>query len=154
MPSTRRAPISTCPRTAASRSRSPAGSPSTSARSVDGERAADESQRTSMKYTLQASSQARALAERLSLRQAMNQVCCPLLNFEPSESLGGAHIPRGTREKIAGQTQALRAACASAEPHIPPLCTADLECGPGRAVLGTSEFPDLMGLGANDSEQL
>jgi beta-N-acetylhexosaminidase len=107
-----------------------------------------------MKYTLQPSSQARALAERLSLRQAMNQVCCPQLNFEPSESVGGAHIPRGTREKIASQTRALRAACAGAEPHIPPLCTADLECGPGRAVLGTSEFPDLMGLGANDSEQL
>jgi beta-N-acetylhexosaminidase len=114
-----------------------------------------------MKYTLQPSPQARALAERLSLRQAAHQVCCPLLNFEPSEpvllgaALGGAHISRGTREKkIAGQTQALRAACDVPPLYIPPLCTADLECGPGRAVLGASEFPDFMGLGANDSEEL
>jgi beta-N-acetylhexosaminidase len=113
-----------------------------------------------MKYTLDPSPQARALAERLSLRQAANQVCCPLLNFEASEPafrgalLGGAHISRGTREKIASQTQALRAACESPPLSIPPFCTADLECGPGRAVLGTSEFPDFMGLGANDSEEL
>jgi beta-N-acetylhexosaminidase len=38
--------------------------------------------------------------------------------------------------------------------HVPPLCTADLECGPGRAVLGLTVFPDLMALGANDSEDL
>jgi beta-N-acetylhexosaminidase len=113
-----------------------------------------------MKYTLHPSPQARALAERLSLRQAAHQVCCPLLNFEPSEplllgaSLGGAHISRGSGEKIAGQTQALRAACEVPPFFIPPLCTADLECGAGRAVLGTSEFPDFMGLGANDSEEL
>lgn len=112
-----------------------------------------------MKYTLSPSPQARTLAERLSLRQAANQVCCPLLNFEPSEPLGGAHLSRGTREKLAAQTQALRDACAlsplAGEPlQLLPFCTADLECGPGRVVLGTSEFPDFMGLGANDSEEL
>src|SRR6185295_2442631 len=107
-----------------------------------------------MKYTLQPSPRARALAERLSLRDAMHQVCCPLLNFEPSEMLGGAHISRGTRDKVASQTQALRAACQAHPLQIPPLCTADLECGAGRAVLGATEFPDLMGLGANDSEEL
>ena len=107
-----------------------------------------------MKYTLQPSPQARALAERLSLRQAAHQVCCPLFNFEPGEPFGGAHIGRGTPDKIAGQTQALRVACDLPPLHIPPLCTADLECGPGRVVLGGSEFPDFMGLGANDSEEL
>ena len=107
-----------------------------------------------MKYTLQPSSRSRTLAERLSLREAMHQVCCPLLDFEPTEMLGGAHIPRGTREKVASQSAALRAACQSNRLQIPPLCTADLECGPGRAVLGLTEFPDLMGLGANDSEEL
>ncbi|MEY2933709.1 MAG: hypothetical protein RL033_4458 [Pseudomonadota bacterium] len=102
-----------------------------------------------MKYTLQLTSQARTLAERLSLREAWLQVCCPLLNFEPRETLGGAHIPRGPREKIEAQVAALRQASS-----IPPLCTADLECGPGRVVLGGTEFPDLMALGANDSEEL
>jgi beta-N-acetylhexosaminidase len=102
-----------------------------------------------MKYTLRPAPQARAIAERLSLREAMNQVCCPLLHFEPNETFGGAHIPCGTGEEILRKTQALRSVC-----KIPPLCTADLECGPGRAVLGLTEFPDLMGLGANDSEEL
>ena len=102
-----------------------------------------------MKYTLVPSARARSLAERMSIREAYRQVCCPLLSFEPSESLGGAHLPRGTREKIAGQAQALRSVC-----PIPPLCTADLESGPGSAVLGATAFPDLMGLGANDSEEL
>jgi beta-N-acetylhexosaminidase len=102
-----------------------------------------------MKYTLSASPSAVERAERMSLREAYEQVCCPLLNFEPQGTYGGAHIPRGTREKISAQTAALRAAC-----QIPPVCTADLECGPGRAVIGLTEFPDLMGLGANDSEEL
>lgn len=107
-----------------------------------------------MKYTLQLTSQARTLAERLSLREAWLQVSVPLLNFEPREMLGGAHIPRGPRDKVEGQAAALRRACASPPLAIPPLCTSDLECGAGRAVLGCTEFPDLMALGANDSEEL
>jgi beta-glucosidase-like glycosyl hydrolase len=102
-----------------------------------------------MKYTLRPNATSSALAERMSLREAIHQVCCPLLNFEPRETLGGAHVPRGTRSETIDKIQALRAVC-----DIPPLCTADLECGPGRAVLGLTEFPDLMALGANDSEQL
>ncbi len=102
-----------------------------------------------MKYSLTPSPRARSLAAQLSVREAFNQVCCPLLNFEATETLGGAHISRGSRERVLAQTTALRALC-----QIPPLCTADLECGAGRAVLGLTEFPDLMGLGANDSEEL
>jgi beta-N-acetylhexosaminidase len=102
-----------------------------------------------MKYTLDVSPRADAWAKRLSVRDAINQVCCPLLNFEPSETLGAAHISRGTREKVTEQIRKLRATS-----EIPPLCTADLECGAGRAVVGLTEFPDLMGLGANDSEEL
>ncbi|HKO93588.1 MAG TPA: hypothetical protein VJU61_20685, partial [Polyangiaceae bacterium] len=68
-----------------------------------------------MKYTLVPSARARSLAERMSLREAFRQVCCPLLSFEPTETIGGAHIPRGTREKIAGQAEALRAVC-----KVPP----------------------------------
>jgi beta-N-acetylhexosaminidase len=102
-----------------------------------------------MKYTLGVSPRAEAWAKRLSVRDAINQVCCPLLNFEPSETLGAAHISRGTREKVTEQIRKLRVTS-----EIPPLCTADLECGAGRAVVGLTEFPDLMGLGANDSEEL
>ena len=102
-----------------------------------------------MKYTLNTSARARALARQMSVREAFNQVCCPLLNFKATETLGGAHIPRATREKINGQIAEFRATC-----KVQPLCTADLECGAGRAVLGLTEFPDLMGLGANDSEEL
>lgn len=102
-----------------------------------------------MKYTLSPSPRAKALAQELSVRDAINQVCCPLLNFEATETLGGAHISRGSREKVQAQIEKLRSVC-----KIPPLCTADLECGAGRAVLGLTEFPDLMGLGANDSEEL
>ena len=84
-------------------------------------------------------------------------------------SRGGLGIPRGPRDKIEAQAAALRRACVSPSPAaaasagaarvgpplvIPPLCTSDLECGPGRAVLGCTEFPDLMALGANDSEDL
>src|SRR5688572_516538 len=107
-----------------------------------------------MKYTLQPTSRVRTLAEGLSLRDAWLQVCLPLLNFEPREMLGGAHIPRGPRDKIEAQAAALRRACSTPALTIPPLCTSDLECGPGRAVLGCTEFPDLMALGANDSEEL
>jgi len=60
-----------------------------------------------MKYTLAPSARARSLAERMSLREAFRQVCCPLFSFEPSETLGGAHIPRGTREKISGPLRPL-----------------------------------------------
>lgn len=106
-----------------------------------------------MKYTLAPAARARSLANQLSIREAINQVCCPLLNFEPTEALGGglggAHIGRAPRERIAAQVTALRAVC-----KIPPLCTADLECGAGRAIVGMTEFPDLMGLGANGSEEL
>jgi beta-N-acetylhexosaminidase len=102
-----------------------------------------------MKYVITPSARARELVSRMSVRQAYNQVCVPLLTFEPSEELGGAHIPRGTREVVAARIEKLRAVC-----DIPPLCTADLECGAGRAVVGLTEFPDLMGLGANDSEEL
>ncbi len=102
-----------------------------------------------MKYNLNPSPRAQALAKGLSVREAINQVCCPLLHFEAKETLGGAHISRGPREKVISQIEALRSVCT-----LPPLCTADLECGPGRAVTGLTEFPDLMGLGANDSEEL
>lgn len=102
-----------------------------------------------MKYTLKPSARARELVSRMSVRQAYNQVCVPLLTFEPTEELGGAHIPRGTREVVSARIEKLRSVCS-----IPPLCTADLECGAGRAVVGLTEFPDLMGLGANDSEAL
>lgn len=102
-----------------------------------------------MKYRLTPSARAREIAHRMSVREAFNQVCCPLLNFKPSETLGGAHIARGPRDKLQAQIDELRSVC-----DIPPLCTADLECGAGRAVIGSTEFPDLMGLGANDSEEL
>jgi beta-N-acetylhexosaminidase len=102
-----------------------------------------------MKYILTPSARAREIANRMSVREAYNQVCCPLLTFQPSETLGGAHIPRGTRDEVTTRIDELRSVC-----NVPPLCTADLECGPGRAVVGLTEFPDLMGLGANDSEEL
>jgi beta-N-acetylhexosaminidase len=102
-----------------------------------------------MKYTLSPTPRARALAERLSVRDAIHQVCCPLLDFEPAETFGGGHLARGPHERVAGKVEAFSKACA-----IPPLCTADLECGAGRALFGMTEFPDLMGLGANASETL
>jgi beta-N-acetylhexosaminidase len=88
------------------------------------------------------------MANRMSFRQALAQVCCPLLNFEPSETYGAAHLAGGPRDAVIARVQRLNAAC-----DIPPLCTADLECGAGN-MLGQTAFPDLMALGANDSEEL
>jgi beta-N-acetylhexosaminidase len=102
-----------------------------------------------MKYVIRPSARAQALAHSMSVREAYDQVCCPLYDFDADGTLGAAHIPRGTRERMRARTDRLRSVC-----KIPPLCTADLECGPGRTVLGLTEFPDLMGLGANDSEEL
>lgn len=104
-----------------------------------------------MRYALTPSSRARALAERLELRDAILQVCCPVLSFEPSEGrgLGAAHIPKNPRERVAELVRGLRAVS-----DIPPLCTADLECGAGRAVVGLTDYPDLMALGAAGSEEL
>jgi beta-N-acetylhexosaminidase len=102
-----------------------------------------------MKYRLNPSPRARELARRFSTREAIQQVCCPLFNFEASAPLGGGHMQRANAATVRARVEALRAVC-----QVPPLCTADLECGPGRAVLGLTVFPDLMALGANDSEEL
>jgi beta-N-acetylhexosaminidase len=102
-----------------------------------------------MKYELCPSPRARELAGQLSTRDAIHQVCCPLFNFDASTTLGGGHIARANAEHIRARVEALRSVC-----DVPPLCTADLECGAGRAVLGLTVFPDLMALGANDSEDL
>jgi beta-N-acetylhexosaminidase len=102
-----------------------------------------------MKYRLNPSSHARVLARQLSTREAINQVCCPLFNFDASETLGGGHISRAPAAQVRARVEALRSVST-----VPPLCTADLECGAGRAVLGLTVFPDLMALGANDSEEL
>ncbi|HTV24487.1 MAG TPA: glycoside hydrolase family 3 N-terminal domain-containing protein [Polyangiaceae bacterium] len=102
-----------------------------------------------MKYRLSPSPRAEELAGQLSVRDAINQVCCPLFNFDASATLGGGHMARATAEQIRVRIEALRSVC-----NVPPLCTADLECGAGRAVLGLTVFPDLMALGANDSEDL
>jgi beta-N-acetylhexosaminidase len=102
-----------------------------------------------MKYRLNPSSRARELAQKLTTREAINQVCCPLFNFDASTTLGGGHMQRASSEVVRARVEALRSVS-----HVPPLCTADLECGPGRAVSGLTVFPDLMALGANDSEDL
>jgi beta-N-acetylhexosaminidase len=102
-----------------------------------------------MKYRLTPSPRARELARQLSTQDAINQVCCPLINFEASSTFGGGHIPQATAAEILARVEALRSVCS-----VPPLCTADLECGAGRAVRGLTVFPDLMALGANDSEEL
>ena len=102
-----------------------------------------------VKYRLTPSTRAVEAARRLSLRDALAQVCCPLYFAEADATLGGAHIPRGPFEQVRARTAALRSVC-----QVPPLCTADLECGVGRGVPGLTVFPDLMGLGANDSEDL
>jgi beta-N-acetylhexosaminidase len=101
-----------------------------------------------MKYRLVPSTRVRAMANKLSFRQALTQVCCPLLNFEASETYGGAHLGGGPRDAVAARIQRLNATS-----DIPPLCTADLECGAG-SMLGLTAFPDLMALGATDSEPL
>jgi beta-N-acetylhexosaminidase len=88
------------------------------------------------------------MADRMTFRQALAQVCCPLLNFDASETYGGAHLGGGPRDVVAARIERLNAAS-----DVPPLCTADLECGPGN-MLGLTAFPDLMALGANDSEPL
>jgi beta-N-acetylhexosaminidase len=102
-----------------------------------------------MKYRLNPSPRARELARQLSTREAINQVCCPLFNFDASMTLGGGHMQRAPAAQVRARVEALRSVSL-----VPPLCTADLECGPGRAVLGLTVFPDLMALGANDSEDL
>jgi len=102
-----------------------------------------------VKYRLTPSPRALEAARQLSLRDALAQLCCPLYFAEAGATLGGAHIPRGPLEQVRARTAALRAVC-----RVPPLCTADLECGVGRGVPGLTVFPDLMGLGANDSEEL
>ena len=96
-----------------------------------------------MKYRLNPSARALELARQLSTRQAINQVCCPLFNFEASATLGGGHMQRAPIAQVRARVEALRAVS-----DVPPLCTADLECGAGRAVLGLTVFPDLMALGA------
>lgn len=101
-----------------------------------------------MKYRLVPSMRVRAMANRMSLRQALNQVMCPLLNFEASETYGGAHLGGAPRDAVSARIQRLVATS-----DIAPLCTADLECGAGN-MLGLTAFPDLMALGANDSEEL
>jgi beta-N-acetylhexosaminidase len=101
-----------------------------------------------MKYRLVPSARVRAMANQMTFRQALAQVCCPLLNFEPSETYGGAHLGGGPRDAVAARIEQLKAVS-----DVPPLCTADLECGAG-SVRGLTAFPDLMALGANDSEEL
>lgn len=102
-----------------------------------------------MKYTLAPSPRAKSLAEKLSVGEALHQVLCPILSFTPEEGYGGAHIPVGTPEEVVAKVRELQAVC-----DIPPLCTADLECGAGAAIRGATRFPEQMALGANDSEEL
>lgn len=101
-----------------------------------------------MKYRLVPSARARDMAHRMTFRQAMAQVCCPLLNFEPKDTYGGAHFSGGAREAVAERIRRFKEIS-----DVPPLCTADLECGAG-SMSGLTTFPDLMALGANDSESL
>lgn len=102
-----------------------------------------------MKYRLAPSPRVQALARQLSIHDAIHQVCCPLFQLGVDLPLGGGHMARAPADQMRARVEALRAACA-----VPPLCTADLECGAGRAVIGLTVFPDLMALGANASEAL
>lgn len=102
-----------------------------------------------MKYRLEPSSRVRAQADALPILEALHQVCCPILSFEPTRTLGGAHISRGSAADLRQKTERFRRVC-----EIPPICTADLESGPSRGISDATHFPDLMGVGANDSEEL
>lgn len=102
-----------------------------------------------MKYVIQPSRRARDLVAKMSLREALAQVSCPLLNFQTSDLFGAAHMPWATPEVMAARAARMKAAC-----PIPPLFTADLECGPGTVIKGFTKFPDFMALGACDDEQL
>ena len=69
-----------------------------------------------MKYTISPSARAKVLASKLSLREALDQVFCPLLNFVPTHGFGAAHLSGGSLEQISARIRELRAVC-----EIPPL---------------------------------
>jgi len=102
-----------------------------------------------LKYRLQPSERARKLAESLSFREALNEISCPLLNFQPQEGYGAVHISHGPKEMVAARVTQIKLLC-----KRPPFVTCDLECGPGGVVKGFTTFPDLMALGSTDSEEL
>jgi beta-N-acetylhexosaminidase len=102
-----------------------------------------------LKYRIQPSARAKALAEKLSLHDALDQIICPLLVSAPARGFGAAHLSWAPFETTAERIRQLKSLCS-----IPPLLSGDLECGPGRALRGFTEFPDFMALGSNNSEEL
>jgi len=102
-----------------------------------------------MKYVIRPSARARDLVSKMTFREALAQVSCPLLHHPLGDPFGGAHMPWATPEVMASRAAQMKAQC-----PIPPLFTADLECGPGTVIRGFTKFPDLMALGSCDDEKL
>ncbi len=95
----------------------------------------------------------------LSLEQKVQQLISPILrpsvgreelrDLFAGRTPGGVCLASGTAAEIAAFTAALQELCA-----LPAIVGTDLENGPGRIVRDATQFPDLMGMAAADSETL
>lgn len=105
-----------------------------------------------MKFVIEPSEAAARLVEALSLRDLLNQVCCPTFKVvgpENREPFGSMFFHPMPKEELKQHIADFKSRC-----RIPPLIVSDLECGAGFMVLGATRFPNFMSLGQAGSEEL
>ena len=104
------------------------------------------------RYKIQITDRARQLVAPMSFRQLLNQVICEHALPGQFDSIGdyGSFFFHPTEEQeLRQKIEQLKQVCA-----IPPLVVSDLENGPGRMIKGGTEFPEMVGAGVADSEDL
>ncbi|MFF2479990.1 glycoside hydrolase family 3 protein [Paenibacillus sp. NPDC058071] len=104
-----------------------------------------------MKFIIKPSAQMREIAEQWDFRRLLNQVCCPT-NVQAgttASEFGAMFFFAGEAESLSEQVSSFHSTCA-----IPPFIVSDLENGPGEMIHGSQRFPQMMGFGQTDSEEL
>lgn len=105
-----------------------------------------------MKYKIVISDNARRIVEGLSLRELINQVCCPHLSDKPDfkfDNYGSMFFHPTEKEVVRGKIQEFKNTC-----KIPPFVVSDMEHGAGNMILGATKFSSMMAISQTNSEEL
>lgn len=105
-----------------------------------------------MKYKIVISDNARRIVEGLSLRELINQVCCPHMTDKPDfkfDDYGSMFFHPSEKEFVKGKIQEFKNVC-----KIPPFVVSDMEHGAGSMILGATKFSSMMAISQTNSEEL
>lgn len=105
-----------------------------------------------MKYQIRITEQARELVANMDLNTLLDQLTCRDVGATQSGDVGpygSIFFHPNKKEMLAEQMRTYKANCT-----LPSLITTDMENGPGKMIIGATDFPRLLGCGVADQEDL